>query len=179
MPGPGKSVTNFLEGSHYVTNENKPFVLSGTVGECWTVDAKKLFKTYRLFGGQPLTVDYLKSKVVNEKLDWIHLETVANGQVNWAFFLNPRKYEVQAVTNFPVQTSWGETLLANRPEVKHGTGDFLVYTDNNGLPNFNDMWVVNRAIFPNTYDMRAFPGLTGGHVKQGRQTAPRPNTRVL
>lgn len=28
MPGPGKNVTNFLEGSHYVTNENKPFVLS-------------------------------------------------------------------------------------------------------------------------------------------------------
>lgn len=179
MPRPGKSVTNFLEGSHYVTNENKPFVLSGTVGECWTVDAKKLFKTYRLFGGQPLTVDYLKSKMVNGKLDWIHLETVADGQVNWAFFLNPRKYGVQAVTNFPVQTSWGETLLANRPEVKHGMGDFLVCTDNNGLPNFNDMWVVNGAIFPNTYDMRAFPGLTGVQMKQGRQTTPRPNTRVL
>lgn len=89
MPGPGKNVTNFLEGSHYVTNENKPFVLSGTVGECWTVDAKKLFKTYRLFGGQPLTVDYLKGRMVNGKLDWIHLETVADGQVNWAFFLNP------------------------------------------------------------------------------------------
>lgn len=60
MPGPGKNVTNFLEGSHYVTNENKPFVLSGTVGECWTVDAKKLFKTYRLFGGQPLTGGQMK-----------------------------------------------------------------------------------------------------------------------
>lgn len=100
MPGPGKNVTNFLEGSHYVTNENKPFILS-------------------------------------------------------------------------------ETLLANRPEVKHSMGDFLVCTDNNGLPNFNDMWVVNGAIFQNTYDMRAFPGLTGGQMKQGRQTTPRPNTRVL
>lgn len=176
MPGPGKSVTNFLEGSHYVTNENKPFVLSGTAGECWTVDMKKLFKTYALFGGQPLSVEYLKSKLIHGKLDWVHLETLADGAINWAFYLDPRKYGKQAVINFPVQTSWGETLLANRPEVKHGIGDFLVCADNNMSPNLQDVWVVNGAIFPKTYDMRAFPGMGSSCTKQG---TVKPTIRVV
>ena len=53
-----------------------------------------------------------------------------------------------------METAWGDVLTANRPEVPHGEGDYLVCTvGEDGQPNLADVWVVNGAVFPNTYDM--------------------------
>ena len=53
-----------------------------------------------------------------------------------------------------VETAWGDVLTANRAEVPHGDGDYLVCTvDDEGQPNLSDVWVVNGEIFPDTYDM--------------------------
>ena len=85
----------------------------------------------------------------------MHLKTNsgADAAQNWAFHLP------LGIRNFPVQTSWGDTLYANRDGIGHGVGDFIVCSDANGMPNLSDMWVVNGEVFPTTYDMRAFPGL--------------------
>ena len=161
MPPKGTQVTNRLEGSHYQTDENKPFVLSGTVGETWVIDANKLAKTYTFADGSTITSESLKSKLKNGLIDWVKLTTKQVGMdINFAAHLP------LSIKNYPVPTSWGDILYANRDGVSHGNGDFLVCASINGQPNYNDMWVVNGEIFPSTYDMRAFPGLGSGTAKE-------------
>lgn len=154
MPPLGTKVYNQLEDVHYETSEKKPFVLSGTAGEQWVIDPAKLFKTYQLPNGQPLNLDFLKTKGHPYKVNWFKIETIvdaANPVYNWALF-------VPKGTQLGVPTSWGDVLTANRSGVPHGLGDYLVCADGGNCPNLADMWVVNGEIFPATYDMRAFPG---------------------
>lgn len=159
MPVFGTRVTNFLEGQSYITDQRKPFVIRGTVGECWVIDTQKLLRSYSLQNKRPLTLQYLQQRIVNGQMGWICIETLTTEDINWAFYLDPRKYGKKAVINFPVQTSWGTVLLANRPEVAHGIGDFLICADRNVSPNLQDVWVVNGEIFPKTYDTRPFTQL--------------------
>lgn len=169
-PAIGSRVTNVLDGAKYTTDQNKQFVMSGTVGETWVIDFGKLCKTYNLLGGQPITEDVIKSRLKGQKMDWLHVETKADADINFAFHLDPTKYG-NACKNFPVQTSWGDTLYANRTGIKHGVGDFLVCAAGpDGQPNLKDVWVVNGTVFPNTYDMRAFPGLMKNVQIDNKQT---------
>mgnify|MGYP007090436098 CR=1 FL=1 len=41
----------------------------------------------------------------------------------------------------------------NDPSSEHGYGDYLVCPNKDGKPDFSDVWVVNGAVFPSTYDM--------------------------
>lgn len=52
-----------------------------------------------------------------------------------------------------VETSWGEVLTANRSDIPHGDGDWIVFAnDGYGQPDENDSWVVNGLVFENTYE---------------------------
>jgi hypothetical protein len=154
-PAIGTKCTNVLEGANYVTDQNKQFIISGTVGETWVIDIEKLAKTYTFDTGAPITPDALKSKMNKAgEIDWVKLATKQTGMAtNYAFHLP------LSVKNFPVQTSLGDTLLANRDGIKHGKGDFLVCADAGGFPNLNDVLVVNGEVFPSTYDLHAFPNM--------------------
>ncbi len=145
-PRPGTGVKNHLEGSTYTTDQDKQFVLRGTANEQWVIDIGKLCKTYTDAQGRPITEDLLRSKMNQDgTIDWFPITPIIAGAPrNWAFHLP------LSVKNFPVQTSWGDTLYANRPGVSHGRGDFLVCADAGGQPNLQDVWVVNGAIFPDT-----------------------------
>lgn len=152
-PKLGTKCSNKLEGANYTTNEKMQFILSGTVGELWVIGVDKLAKTYTFLDGTPITPDTLKKKCDKQgNIPWTILKTRPDAVTNWAFLLP------KTITNFPIQTSWG-TLIANRPGVQHGFGDFLICSDNNGQPNLNDMWVVNGLVFPKTYDLHAFPNM--------------------
>lgn len=177
IPSIGTKVVNFLEGSEYRTSNRKPFILSGTAGECQTIDETRLYETYRLFGGAKLNKTEILSRMKNGILDWTHIETIPNNKVNWAFYLDPNKYGEDAIINLPVQTSQGELLLANRPDVEHGAGDFIVSADRNNKPYLNDIWVVNGIIFPRTYDMRRFKTVEYNEIGTRKQT-PRPAIKV-
>lgn len=157
MPKAGTKVHNKLENASYITDDNKRFVISGTVGEKWVVDFAKLWSTYRNMEGGYLQPSYLRSKIKYGVIDWMKIKTAQgdNAAVNWAFHLP------LSIKNFPVKTSWGDTLYANRPGIDHGMGDFLVCADDNGRPNLNDVWIVNGEVFAYTYDMRAFPNMMG------------------
>lgn len=156
-PKLGTNVKNKLEGAKYTTNENKPYVAKGTVGEMWVMDLGKVTGTYNFADGTPITPAALAAKEKKGLMDWITVKTKpmsqAGASYNWAVQLpiNDRRFK-----NFPVQTSWGDTLYANRPGLEHGGGDFIVCPDVNGQPNLNDVWIVNGAIFETTYDMRSF-----------------------
>ncbi len=78
---------------------------------------------------------------------FIKLKTQAKGMSNFALHL-PLNYLVE------VQTSRGDVLYANRPEVPHGNGDYLLCRKGeDGKPDLSDVWVVNGKTFSKTHDM--------------------------
>ncbi len=163
----GTECQNMLEGAKYVTDKNKQFILSGTVGENWIIDVNKLAKTYTFEDGTPITPDTLRAKCRNDgQIDWVKLKTRSDALTNWAFHLP------NSIQNFPVQTSWGDTLFANRSGVAHLMGDFLVCSDAGGQPNFSDVWVVNGEIFPRTYDLHAFPNMFTQYITSSDTIKP-------
>lgn len=168
MPPSGTRVVNFLENANYVTNSEKQFVLTGTVGEQWVIDVNKLCRTYTFEDGTPINKDTLSRKVIAGYKDGMKYPcikpfnvTAMPGVTNWAIHIPAR-------ITFPVQTSWGDTLICNDPRIKHGSGDYIVCSDMNGHPNLSDVWVVNGLIFPDTYDMRAFPNEATGQTQVKR-----------
>lgn len=143
---------NYLEDSIYITSAQKPWILSGTRGEEWTVDAQKIASTYTPVNG-------------TFKAGWNLLHTRADSYFVWAL---PTKHKIMQV-----QTSWGEVLTANRAGVKHGPmGDFIIASDANGAPNLNDRWVVNGEVFADTYDLRGAKFTLPQSIKNGTITDP-------
>ena len=156
-PPIGTQVNNIFEGSQYVTNEQKPFILSGTQGEQWVIDEGKLTTTYVTQGIKLRDDGYL---------EWTRITTRQDNTINWAFHVP------LSVQNMPVQTSWGDILYANRTGVKHGSGDFLVCSDAGGRPNLQDVWIVNGMIFPNTYDLHNFGDEIKNSIKNTNTPVP-------
>ena len=142
VPEPGTKVHNKLENSDYVTDEKKPFVLVGTAGEEWTVDAKKLTKTYTLDGKD---IDDAAIQEISDGQKHT-ITTKADAGINWCKFV-PKNIKCK------VDTSWGETLEVNRSGIPHGDGDYIVTSDKGGEPDLSDRWVVNGEIFQKTYEI--------------------------
>ena len=162
MPELGTHVTNFLEGANYITDKNKPFVLTGTVGEQWVIDGNKLAKTYTFENGDIIDAKTCKSRMkecyneAGNKITYMQrqrITTKPNSIINWAIFV-PKEIICQ------IPTSWGDILTVNNPNIPHGLGDYIVCSDAGNAPNLEDRWVVNGLIFQNTYDMRAFPNMS-------------------
>lgn len=173
-PLPGTQCTNKLEGSRYITDKNKQFIISGTAGETWAIDVNKLAKTYTFADGTPIMPDTLRAKCKSSgQIEWVKLSTRTDTTPNWAFHLP------KSIQNFPVKTSWGDTLYANRTGVGHLKGDFIVCADAGGHPNFNDTWVVNGEIFPKTYDLHAFPHMFDAAATSCETIKPVQNFTVI
>lgn len=150
MPAIGTKVHNTLEDANYATNEKQRFVLSGTRGEMWVINVDKLAKTYTFGDGTPITPQSLKAKQKDGVIDWFQVKTITDNDATLFATFVPAKYQ------FQVQTSWGAVLNANRVGIPHGKGDFVLCGNNNGYPNVNDKWVVNGAVFADTYDNRGW-----------------------
>ncbi len=137
---------NVLEGnSGVVTDDGITVLLKGTVDELWPSKLEKVMKTYTKADGSELT-----AKDFEPKDTYIDLKTKAQPDTNFAMFIPA---DVQVV----VETAWGDILTANRPGVEHGKGDYLVSTVKDGAPDLSDVWVLNGAVFPNTYDLSKAP----------------------
>lgn len=136
-PGIGTHVHNYLEDSHYETTNERPIVIRGTASEEWVIDFNKLQKTYTNLNGSELGITDITKQPLK-------IKTKPDANQIWACKI-PKNIQVD------VNTSWGDVLKANRDGVMHGSGDYIVCADKDGKPNFNDTWVVNGKIFPNTY----------------------------
>jgi len=134
-------IYNQLEDCRYTPKEGQ-VVIEGTAGEMWCAPIDKVCRTYTDMDGQPLTPETF------EGLDApMSVKTRVAEMENWAF-------QVPAGETMMVETSWGETLTANRSGIPHGTGDYIVMASlPNGEPDFNDRWVVNGEIFDKTYNV--------------------------
>lgn len=137
---------NVLEGNAgVVTDDGVTVLLKGTVDELWPSKLEKVMKTYTKADGTELT-----AKDFEPKDTYIDLKTKAQPGTNFAMFIPA---DIQVV----VETAWGDILTANRPGVEHGKGDYLVSTVKDGQPDLTDVWVLNGAVFPNTYDLTNAP----------------------
>lgn len=156
MPPEGTPVFNRLEQAHYVTSNEKQFVLTGTVGEHWVIDVNKLCKTYELPNGRPLSKDILSHMVKPHIQNGIKVPVIPKFQIvalpsSIVYAMHIPKHII-----FQIPTSWGDILTVNAPGISHGNGDYLVCADGGGIANISDRWVVNGEVFPTTYDMRPF-----------------------
>ena len=139
------SFRNELEVTDYtVTDDGVTVVLKGTVGEQWTAKLPKVISTYTKPDGSEITeADFAEKDI------FIDLITKAAPDTNFAMF-------VPDSVSVTVETAWGDVLHTNLPNAPHGDGDFLVCRiGEDGLPDISDVWVVNGAVFPNTYESAA------------------------
>ena len=141
------SFHNELENVDYTaTDDGESVVLKGTVGEQWVTKIDKVLETYTKADGTALTAE----DFTGSKDTFIDLKTKAEPDTNFACF-------VPADVRLTVNTAWGDVLHVNDPSSEHGYGDYLVCPNKDGAPDFSDVWVVNGAVFPNTYDVTRGP----------------------
>lgn len=169
-PSLGTTVYNNLEDCNYTTTAEKQFVLSGTRGEQWVIDINKLAKTYTFGDGTPITEEALKAKLKNGVIDWFQVKTITDNNTLFAVFV-PANYQ------FQVPTSWGDVLNGNRPEIAHGKGDFVLCANANGQPNVQDRWIVNGAVFADTYDNRGWGDCLAPSENDGN--VPKPQIEIV
>ena len=127
---PGIEVFNYLEDCYYETKPGKNVILTGTVGEEWVTSEEKLYNTY----------DCDDNGCAYPRPD---------AGIVW---MRPAEGQEE------VATSWGDVLTANLPynsqgdSIPHGDGDMVACADAGGYPDENDCWIVNGAVFENTYE---------------------------
>lgn len=154
------------------TAGNGEALLSGTAGEPWSTKLEKIAKTYVFATGEAITPESLARHKQKSPDGWMKIATQSGAMTNYAMFLDKNKYR-----NVPI-AAWGCILWANRDGIKHGDGDYLVCGMNqDGSPNFNDMWVVNGCVFVATYNCQNF-ALSPKAKQASAASAPRPSVNV-
>lgn len=128
--------------SYHVEDDGKSVILKGTIGEEWVADISRVLSTYTHVDGTPLAAEDL----TGNKDTFIDIRTIAEPDTNFALL-------VPADTVLEVHTAWGDILYTNASDAPHGEGDYLVCRNVDGQPDLSDVWVVNGAVFPSTYDM--------------------------
>ncbi|MDR0389899.1 MAG: hypothetical protein LBH73_07500 [Spirochaetaceae bacterium] len=132
---------NILEGTDYIAMPNgSDVVIKGTIDELWRTPLERVVTTYTKENGSPLTInDFIPDQ-------YIPMIAKESGGYFACFVSKNNQIEIQ--------TAWGDTLIGNRPGVPHGEGDYvLCRAGPDGSPDFSDVWIVNGAVFPSTYDM--------------------------
>ena len=145
--GKGK-IFNWLEDTCYQASEAKPFVLIGTRGEEWVVKPSVLQQTYRLLDGTPIDIGAIGEEPIG-------ISTFDSEDATHYFAVRvdmPQQFE---------QAAWGDILHGNKPvnskgdAVEHEEGDYLICSatrgDDGWKPNVDDRWIVNGAVFKDTY----------------------------
>lgn len=136
------SFTNDLEGTDYtVEDDGETVIIKGTVGEMWASKLSKVIATYTKPDGSSLSeADFAVRDT------FVEIVSIPAPDTCYALFV-PRTITVT------VETEGNDVLHTNLAGVDHGTGDFLMCRAGaDGKPDLTDVWVVNGAVFPNTYD---------------------------
>jgi hypothetical protein len=132
---------NVLEGNDYIAMPNgSDVVMKGTIDELWRTPLERVLTTYTKEDGSPLAVnDFILDQ---------YIPMLAKEDDGYFACFVSKNNQIE------IQTAWGDVLIGNRPEVPHGEGDYvLCRLGADGGPDFSDVWIVNGAVFPATYDM--------------------------
>lgn len=136
------SFHNDLEETDYtVTDDGATVILRGTVGERWASPLSKVTMTYVKQDGSAITLEDFEVKD-----EFIDILSIPSPDSCWAMHV-PLSYSVTVIT------AWNDILHTNLSSAPHGDGDYLICRFGpDGGPDLSDVWVLNGAVFPNTYD---------------------------
>ncbi len=160
-PKEGIVINNILECSSFAVKRGE-LVVSGFLGEQWTIKEKKALKTYQM--PDSASLDTLLKK---EYFDWTYVITKASDVVYYAYFLSKEEYSDAGLYDLPTadieeakyfdSTGRGYRIISHinskQSASDHGKGDFLVCSEVNGSPDFSNLWVVDGRIFSLTYSV--------------------------
>ena len=137
------SFHNDLDAADYtVTDDGNTVVLKGTLGEMYATGLPKVIATYTGRDGKTLSADDFNPKDV-----FIDIFSIPSSDSNYAM-------HVPLSVCVSLKTASGDLLYANYSDTPHGEGDYLVCRRGaDGKPDLTDVWVVNGAVFPCTYDL--------------------------
>ncbi|MBR2684273.1 MAG: hypothetical protein IKE22_13530 [Atopobiaceae bacterium] len=136
------SFHNDLEDVDYtVDDDGVTVVLRGSAGEMWASELSSVQSTYTKPDGSEI-----RKEDFAEKDAYIDIVAKPAPDSCYAMF-------VPVDQRVLVETSWGDELHANHPDVEHGDGDYLVCrVGADGEPDLSDVWVVNGTLFSTRYD---------------------------
>lgn len=161
IPPIGIEIFNRLENATYKTSEVERVVMTGTCGEQWVSSVYELAANYTFEDGLAISPYELTQRMVkvmrgNTFIDVVKpFNIVAITGVKYYALHIPVQYQ------FKIQTQYGHILSVNAPGISHGSGDFIVCSQDKyrrDMPNLEDQRVVNGEVFLATYDLHAFPG---------------------
>lgn len=146
------------QGAIYVT-KGQDVVLSGTRGELLVTSIEKVQRTYQVCFNGVWGSDW--GRATHERgcgengqflLPWMKIRAMGEAAAGTMACFVP------AVQRGQIQTSWA-VLNFNTPGVEHGLGDFILCAKGaDGKPNLGDRWVVNGAVFADTYNNQGWQG---------------------
>lgn len=146
------------QGFVYVVKE-QDVVLSGTRGEMWLTSIEKVQRTYQVmsngqWGSDWAGVTKTRGETSNGKfvLPWMKVRSMGDAAAATMACFVPASQAGQ------IQTSWA-VLNYNAKGVEHGLGDFILCSKNaDGSPDLSNRWVVNGAVFADTYNNQGWQG---------------------
>ena len=133
----GTKIHNLLTDEDYVSTEELCIRLKGPISEMWLVTIPELISTYSYPDRNPIQIDSFPEREFPVRL-------IVEKNEKTIFAEKTKK-------KLKITNKYGKTIEVNKTGIPHGRGDYIIYGNNNGIPDFADRDVVNGEIFLRLY----------------------------
>lgn len=155
-PQQGTKVYNKNDNTYEQTTKIKQFIVSDQTGIQRVVTGKEVATKYKFISGEEVTQKKLTSILQEDgTIGWQQMMINSDliGRKLWAIHIPSE------IINQPIIMAGQPDRIQyiNRSGVQHGNGDFLVTTDIEGFPDFDNLRVINGEDFQKIYKMPGQP----------------------
>lgn len=155
-PQQGTKVYNKNDNTYEQTTKIKQFIVSDQTGIQRVVTGKEVATKYKFMSGEEVTQKKLTSILQEDgTIGWQQMMINSDliGRKLWAIHIPSE------IINQPIIMAGQPDRIQyiNRSGVQHGDGDFLVTTDIEGFPDFDNLRVINGEDFQKIYKMPGQP----------------------
>lgn len=155
-PQQGTKVYNKNDNTYEQTTKIKQFIVSDQTGIQRVVTGKEVTTKYKFMSGEEVTQKKLTSILQEDgTIGWQQMMINSDliGRKLWAIHIPSE------IINQPIIMAGQPDRIQyiNRSGVQHGNGDFLVTTDIEGFPDFDNLRVINGEDFQKIYKMPGQP----------------------
>ena len=155
-PQQGTKVYNKNDNTYEQTTKIKQFIVSDQTGIQRVVTGKEVATKYKFMSGDEVTQKKLTSILQEDgTIGWQQMMINSDliGRKLWAIHIPSE------IINQPIIMAGQPDRIQyiNRSGVQHGNGDFLVTTDIEGFPDFDNLRVINGEDFQKIYKMPGQP----------------------
>lgn len=155
-PQQGTKVYNKNDNTYEQTTKIKQFIVSDQTGIQRVVTGKEVATKYKFMSGEEVTQKKLTSILQEDgTIGWQQMMINSDliGRKLWAIHIPSE------IINQPIIMAGQPDRIQyiNRSGVQHGNGDFLVTTDIEGFPDFDNLRVINGEDFQKIYKMPGQP----------------------